>query len=99
MSVMPAVGEIDQEVGGLIVKVTGDWIVAVVPMIYNDRVLLLHKDGWDTGWEAGYCYDKGLPALAAASVWDPEAQRHPVGYKKIAGETYLARCRTLKGSG
>lgn len=72
------------EVQTHVVKVTENWIVSVTPMIYNDRICLTSHAEWPDGYTAGFCYDKGGSAALAARVWDPETQREPVGYKKIA---------------
>lgn len=72
-----------EEFGGWLVKDTEHWRVLVMPMIYNDRVVIKrHDDAY--GYTAGWCYDKGLPAFAAAMVWDPETEVRPVGFKKEA---------------
>jgi hypothetical protein len=77
-----------EDIGSMVVKVTENWIVSVTPMIYNDRVLLSDRHGsWRLGWVAGFCYDKGGAAALAAMAWDPETERYPVGYKKIAGDS------------
>lgn len=69
----------------MVVKVTDSWIVSVTPMIFNDRILLARREDWPgRGYTAGFCYDKGPAAALAAAVWDPETERYPVGYKKIA---------------
>lgn len=62
---------------------TATHLVEVVPMIFNDRVVLTPKaflDGYDHGW----CFDKGGAAFAAAVVWDPATEAEPAGYKKRA---------------
>lgn len=69
-----------------VVKVVGEWIVSVTPMIFNDRVLLTHVDEWPFCWTAGWCYDKGGAAHLAAVAWDVETEREPKGYKKLAGD-------------
>lgn len=70
----------------MVIKVVGEWIVSVTPMIFNDRVLLTHVDEWPLMWTAGWCYDKGGAAHLAAEVWDVEHEREPVGYKKLAAD-------------
>lgn len=74
------------EIMGHVVKVTPRWVVAVVPMIYNDRVVLCRRerDEWRTGYVAGWCYDKGGAAGLAALAWDPERDAEPAGYRKKA---------------
>lgn len=85
MTDLPELGE-NRIIGGVVVKVTDDWIVAVLPQIFNDRIALMSHYEWRHGWTAGYCYDKGAAAGLAAEVWDPETQRHPAGFKKCAGD-------------
>lgn len=61
----------------------GGWYVQVVPMIFNDRLVLTPKHSpfvYDFGW----CYDKGPAPYVAAKVWDPQTQAEPPGYKKAA---------------
>lgn len=61
----------------------GGWVVQVMPMLYNDRLILTpahFRSVIDYGW----CYDKGAAAYAAARVWDPATEGEPPGYKKAA---------------
>jgi hypothetical protein len=77
----------DQKIQSMIVKETDEWIVSITPMIFNDRVLLTHKErDYPYGWTAGWCYDKGGAAMLAAMAWDPGVEREPLGYKKVAGD-------------
>ena len=80
---VPALG-FNVEIGGHVVKVTDTWVVAVVPMIFNDRVILCRVDEWRTGITAGFCYDKGAAAAIAAQMWDPHVDADPLGFKKRA---------------
>ena len=70
----------------LVIGHCGDFRVDVMPMIFNDRVVVLHKDSYETSVIAGFCYDKGAPALAAAIVWvaNWDEMDVPVGFKKEA---------------
>lgn len=74
----------DQETLTLVVNHHGDWMVSVAPMIFNDRVMLTHRDAYPTFVTAGFCYDKGGAAPLAAAAWNPLQDFRPVGYKKIA---------------
>jgi hypothetical protein len=59
----------------------GGWWVQVMPMIFNDRVVLTPKAApmfIDYGW----CYPKGAAALLAVRLWNPETEAEPVGYIK-----------------
>lgn len=61
----------------------GGWLVQVVPMAFNNRLVLtpeVYPEVYDYGW----CFDKGPAAYAAARVWDLEAEGEPPGYKKAA---------------
>lgn len=68
------------------IKTTEHWVVAVMPMLYNDRIVLTTHEAWEqeTYFIAGWCYDKGGAAALAAHAWDPETEQKPVGFKKEA---------------
>lgn len=68
--------------GTITVKQVGDEVVQVIPMIFNDRIVI----GTDPelGYEHGWCYDKGALALLVAMTWDPLVDAEPWGYKKRA---------------
>jgi hypothetical protein len=57
------------------------WLVQVVPMIFNDR-LVLTPESLPLVYDYGWCYPKGGAAHLAALVWDPEAEGEPAGFKK-----------------
>lgn len=80
------IGVYNAEVGAVPIKVTENWVVAVMPMAFNDRVILCRHWEWTEvrGYVAGWCYDKGGAAALAAMAWDPETERTPVGWKKQA---------------
>lgn len=81
---LPSLGA-DEQVGGSNVKIVGPWLVSVVPMIYNDRVVLTHLCQYPMGLSVGgWCYDKGIAAPIAAGLWDPTKDPRPEGYKKEA---------------
>lgn len=73
----------DTRMGAVIIKETPDWIVAVSPMIYNDRILFALRRDYP-GYTAGWCYNKGGSAVLAALAWDPDTEHTPVGLKKEA---------------
>lgn len=59
----------------------GGWLLQVMPMIFNDRLVLTPMHCLaviDYGW----CYPKGGAAYFAALVWDPANEGEPVGYIK-----------------
>lgn len=68
----------------MVVNETDEWIVSVVPMLFNDRVMLTHRDEYPTFATAGWCYDRGPSAMLAAKAWNPDVTREPLGYKKCA---------------
>lgn len=76
----------DAELCSFVVKESLEWVVSVTPMIFNDRVLLTHRREYPTLWVAGWCYDKGGAAFLAAMAWDPDTERAPVGFKKLAAD-------------
>jgi len=76
----------NDDMQSLVIKETDKWVVSVTPMIFNDRILLSSKEEWPHFWTAGYCYDKGPSAVLAAIIWDPEKERNPLGFKKIAAD-------------
>ena len=78
--------EWDPDMHGFIVKRTENWVVGVTGYGYNDRITLSSGDEFTFGWTAGFCYHKGAAAIAAARLWDPETQRWPLGFKKIAAD-------------
>jgi hypothetical protein len=82
------IGKYHSGVGGVPVKIIGDALVLVTPMIVNDRVVLASVSGWHGGFIAGWCYDKGVAAYLAALAWDPVSEPRPAGFKK---EAYDAR--------
>lgn len=73
-----------EEDRALVIKETDDWIVAVMAEIFNDRIVLATPESWHRSYVAGFCYDKGGIAQAMATLWDPETEQFPDGFKKIA---------------
>ena len=75
------------ELGFYVVKVTENWIVGIMPMIYNERIILMDHDTWKNSIRAGWCYPKfgdRMPAIVAAGMWNPEEQERPEGFIKEA---------------
>lgn len=95
---LPALGW-NNEVRSQVVKITENWIVMVTPMMFNDRICLASRDEWETGYSAGFCYDKGGAAGLAALAWDPESERDPVGFKKRACDARPAVSEKESGVG
>lgn len=70
-----------------VIRETGEWIVAVMPVLYNDRVVASRPQFWGRHFAAGFCYDKSAgcwEAMTAALQWDPDVRRYPEGMKKVA---------------
>ncbi len=75
----------DPKIESMVVQEIGEWIVSVTPMIFNDRILLTHKErDYPYGCTAGWCYDKGGAAVLAALAWNLETEHEPAGFKKMA---------------
>lgn len=69
----------------------GGWIVQIVPMIYNHRLVLSPEDAPEV-YDYGWCYPQSdeyssslPPALGAAIMWDPQTEGEPHGYIKAIG--------------
>jgi hypothetical protein len=78
--------EWDDQIQSWVVKRTEHWIVSVSPMLFNDRLYLTSHAGYPLFWAAGWCYDRDGSAFLAAYAFDPETEREPVGYKKVAAD-------------
>lgn len=81
--------------GCLTVRERGDYLVEIIGMIYNYRLVITPKSNLDI-YEAGWCYFGTDPVtfarvLAAAQRFDPMTQTDPEGYDKALQE------RTLDG--
>ena len=72
-----------QTLNGMAMKMAGEEVVLICPMIFNDRIVI--QTGIDSPcYDHGWCYDKGGAAVIAALVWDPLTEAEPPGYKKRA---------------
>jgi hypothetical protein len=70
----------------------GGYLIQVMPMIYNDRLVMTpkaHPFVYDYGW----CYPKGPAALLAALTWDPDEFGEPHGFIKRIGTPRAAGAR------
>lgn len=93
MKDVPAASPIDfydevriDKYGTVTLGVWGGYLVQVMPMLFNDR-LVLTPERQPLFHDYGWCYDKGPAAVLAARVWDPQTQGEPVGFKKrVMGE-------------
>lgn len=69
--------------GTLTIGTWGGYLVQIMPMLFNDRLILTPQTAtW--GYDHGWCYPKGGAAFLAALVWDPATEAEPAGYKKRA---------------
>lgn len=63
----------------------GGWLVQIVPMIFNDR-LVLTPESLPEVYDHGWCFPKGGAAHLAAVAWNPAIEAEPVGFiKAVAG--------------
>ena len=76
----------DGHMRGWVIKETEDWYVAVVPMLFNHRIVFGPQVTRTTEYERGWCYPSAVPAVIAALAWEPDTQDEPVGFVKRAGE-------------
>lgn len=76
----------DNAIESMVYAHHGDWMVSVTPMLFNDRILLAHRDHYPLRWVAGFCYDKGGAAGLAAQIWNPLVTHEPLGYKEVAAD-------------
>lgn len=76
----PTIGEY----GVVTIGQWGGWLVQVMPMIFNDRLVL--TPDWAEGavYDYGWCYPKGAAHVAALG-WDPATEAEPPGYIKAVG--------------
>lgn len=69
--------------GTLTLGTWGGYLVQVMPMIFNDRLVLTPVSS-PYGYDHGWCFDKGGAAILSALVWNPDTEGEPPGYKKRA---------------
>lgn len=62
----------------------GGYLVQVMPMIFNDRLVLTPARS-PQFIEHGWCYSKGGAAGLAALAWSPDVQAEPLGFIKRTG--------------
>jgi len=73
----------------------GGYLIQIMPMIYNDRLVMAPKRApllYDYGW----CYPKGVAAMLAALTWDPAEFGEPHGFIKRIGPVRAADTRATK---
>lgn len=69
--------------GAVTVGRWGGYLLQILSMIYNDRVVLSPERS-PCGYDHGWCYPRGLGAISALLCWDPQTQAEPPGYAKRA---------------
>lgn len=77
----------DEGAGGMVMgHPHKDVALVVVPMIFNDRLCVMRRAEYGTGYTAGFCYDKGAGAALAGMVWSASwaTEQLPQGFKKEA---------------
>lgn len=77
----------DDNIESVVYAHHGPFMVSVSPQLFNDRVLLSHRDGYPRAWVAGFCYPKGPAAGLAAMTWNPLTEAYPPGHVRIAGDS------------
>ncbi len=85
----PAIDLLDEpeidEYGTVTLGSWANYLVQIMPMIFNDRIVLTPA-ATPMFIDYGWCYDKGGAAYLAAAIWDPAIEGEPKGYKKrVAG--------------
>lgn len=75
----------------------GGWLVQVMPMLYNNR-LVLTPEAEPAVYDFGWCFPKGPAAYAAARAWDPETEAEPPGFIKAAAGGRVAGQKAEDGS-
>lgn len=74
----------DDALCAFVVRDHPDFLVSVVPMLFNHRVVLTLRQDYPLTYVAGWCYSERWPAFAAAIEWNPEVERRPSGFVKEA---------------
>jgi hypothetical protein len=69
--------------GTVHVREHNGWKIQIIPMIFNDRLVLSAPDDV-FGYSHGWCFDKGGAAILAALAWDLDTEDEPAGFKKRA---------------
>jgi len=75
---------ITDEYGTVTIGQWGGWLIQVMPMLFNDR-LVLTPESFPLCYDYGWCYPKGGAAHLAAKVWNPQTEAEPAGYIKAVG--------------
>ena len=61
--------------------------IEVVPMLFNDRIIVVPKSAPRT-YDRYWCYQKGGAAIFAALAWDGADDTEPVGWIKTWDQRY-----------
>lgn len=83
---------IDDEYCTVTIGRWGGYLVQIVPMIFNDR-LVMTPECFPLIYDFGWCFPKGPAAYLAAAAWNPETEAHPPGHiKAVVDRSPGARC-------
>lgn len=74
----------DDRVSGYLAGHVGGYLVHVMPMILNHRVVLTPDDDFYC-YDAAWCYPDLVAAVAALNRWDPATEDAPPDYVKAVG--------------
>lgn len=77
----------DTGAGGMVIcHPEPDVALVVVPMIFNDRLCVMRRADYGSGYTAGFCYDKGRQASICGVIWREFWNEWdvPPGFKKEA---------------
>lgn len=66
---------------------TASAFIEVVPMLFNDRIIVVPKEAPLT-YGRFWCYQKGGAAIFAALAWDGSDDTEPVGWIKSWDQRY-----------
>ena len=66
---------------------TASAYIEVVPMLFNDRIIVVPKSAPYT-YDRYWCYQKGGAAIFAALAWDGADDTEPVGWIKTWDQRY-----------
>ena len=66
---------------------TASAYIEVVPMLFNDRIIVVPKSAPYT-YDRYWCYQKGGAAILAALAWDGADDTEPVGWIKTWDQRY-----------
>lgn len=72
------------------------WIIDLVPMLFNWRVVMMRADEECIGYWYAWCYARVSTAVLAVIGWEPEIEDEPAGWHKRACSERRAPKRYLR---